>query len=129
MDEKIKARRFLRRFLREHIGFFKDMNRQHDAWLTTRRIPYVECLIFAFEDWKIIKNDPQHYCLEEGDIRKIQKLFDMIDNFDDRIQRPRNVSEHMRILAHPDWRQIRSYAGEVYDSLKYKWVDEAANDP
>lgn len=70
-----------------------------------------------------VLNSYQHFLLVETQKEKLQKLYDMVENYDNTIDELddsgwRKKKTDKQIYNDPKWHDIQRYAQEVYDELK-----------
>lgn len=95
--------RYLKRFINEHI-----------KTLPTRSFGLIEdyesMFMLMFKGWSLLK---MHPCSSHVKLRKLEPLIEMIDRFDDGIERPIQLSTLRSIEHHPDWKRIQNEARQV----------------
>jgi hypothetical protein len=91
---------YLKRFLAEYITPLSTLCFQKPE-------DYEFMLFLLFQGWRIIKKS-SIYC--ENRFKKLAALVEMIDRFDDTLERPLQKREIMAIHFNPQWRPIQNEA-------------------
>ncbi len=95
--------RYLQRFINEFIKPLPKIsfNSARD---------YELMFMFMFKGWNLLKN---HTSTSPSKLAKLESLIEMIDRFDDDIERPIQLRAIRSITSHPDWKRIQREALKI----------------
>ena len=117
--EKVEMfRQFLRNFRDDHIHFFKSCDRQRASWIDGKGMSYPDRITLAFEEWEVIRKHSSNFPLLPGQYREIERLFKLVDVFDQVNNLPLSRKDYCALLDHSDWKKIQRRASEVYHVLQ-----------
>jgi len=103
-----------------------DKEKQNEAWNCgnyEKFSDFSEIYISFSDTSEYVLNSYQHFLLVETQKEKLQKLYDMVENYDNTIDELddsgwRKKKTDKQIYNDPKWHDIQRYAQEVYDELK-----------
>ena len=95
--------RYLKRFIGEHI---KTLPKR--AFRAVE--DYESMFMLMFHGWRLLK---EHPCSSPSKLKKLESLIEMIDRFDDSIERPIQLTTLRSIEYHSDWKRIQNEARNI----------------
>lgn len=111
------SKEFLKNFFNTEIYFLGNKTMQEKNWSNAQGEKFGECLMLTYQAWDVIKEHRKNYDLTDSQFKKTQTLFDMIEEFQLKINYPTKPTEYLSLLGNPEWVKIRKYAAEVYETI------------
>jgi hypothetical protein len=104
---------YLKTFFEIELDFIADADAQHKSWGKGGGEKFGECLMITCQSWSVIQENRNKFRLSNSQYNQIQKLFDMIEAFQDTIDYPSTPSEYAVLLNHPEWKKIQRYTQDI----------------
>lgn len=108
---------YLRTFFTNEISFLADPDQQANAWVLAHGDQFAIKLLVTLESWSAIKDNRAKFKLSDAQFNSIQKLFTMIETFQEAQDYPTSPNQYATLLSNPDWKNIQRYAKELKASF------------
>lgn len=116
-DVEFHFSEFLRTFFDDEIYFLASKSLQHQIWGGAKGDQFGMRLSLSLEAWNTILEHRKKFNLTSYQIDQIQKLFDMLEDFQVSYPFPSEPREYQALLTNPAWVKIQQYADQLYQRV------------
>ncbi|HEY5236312.1 MAG TPA: hypothetical protein VIJ14_09055 [Rhabdochlamydiaceae bacterium] len=106
---------FLKNFLEIDIYFLSRQEIQYPLWKGAEGAHFSRFIANLMNGWLVIKSYRHYFKISNSLYREMEKLFNMIETFDDSQDTPTTPKDYASLLSNPNWRQIQNQAQKVCD--------------
>jgi len=119
----INADRYLKSFFKIELEWVADAEWQRKSWADADDELFGEFLMIIYQSSSVIEENRQNYKITDSEYKQIQKLYEMIEAFQDKIDYPTTSLEHMALLNMQEWQKIQRFARQTIDSIYPKLAE------